>query len=54
MIVIEFLNYLRDNYAISIPSIKIYPSKDSKILNKLKVIDDFPAPVLPTIPTFSF
>lgn len=53
MIVIDSLNYLRDKVEISTPSIINYPSKDSKILNKLKVTDDFPAPVLPTTPIFS-
>ena len=54
MIVIDSLNYLRDKFAISTLSINILPSNDSNILNRLKVIDDLPAPVLPTIPIFSF
>jgi hypothetical protein len=35
---------------MSTPSMNILPSKDSSILNKVRVIVDFPAPVLPTIP----
>ena len=37
--------------AMLIPSTNIFPAVDSMIRNKAKVIDDFPAPVLPTIPT---
>jgi len=50
--VIESRNYCNDKLAISTPSIIIDPYEASKILNKLNVIVDFPAPVLPTIPTF--
>lgn len=53
IIVIDSLNYLSDKVDISTPSINNYPSNDSKILNRLKVIDDLPAPVLPTTPIFS-
>ena len=38
--------------AISIPSIQICPWSSSTILKSAKVIEDFPAPVRPTIPTF--
>jgi len=38
------------NSCISIPSIMILPSLKAN-LNKAKIKDDFPAPVLPTIPT---
>ena len=37
---------------ISISSIKIEPFSRLTSLNKAYKIDDFPAPVLPTIPTF--
>ena len=37
-------------FAILIPSIIISPSAASLIRNKPKVSEDFPAPVLPTIP----
>ena len=36
--------------AISIPSIKILPPALSRMRNKAKVRDDFPAPVRPTTP----
>lgn len=39
-------------FAILIPSIIISPSAASLIRNKPKVREDFPAPVLPTIPTW--
>ena len=39
---------------MSIPSIIIYPFMASNILNNVNVIVDFPAPVLPTTPIFSF
>ena len=39
--------------AMLIPSTNIFPAADSMIRNKAKVIDDFPAPVLPTIPTLN-
>ena len=34
------------------PSTMIEPCAGSKMRNKASAIDDFPAPVLPTIPTF--
>lgn len=37
-------------FAILIPSIIISPTAASLIRNKPKVREDFPAPVLPTIP----
>lgn len=37
-------------FAMLIPSIIISPSAASLIRNKPKVREDFPAPVLPTIP----
>lgn len=39
-------------FAILIPSIIISPSAASLIRNKPKVSEDFPAPVLPTIPIY--
>jgi len=53
MIVIDSRNYLSDKVEISTSSISNCPSNDSKILNRLKVMDDLPAPVLPTTPIFS-
>lgn len=38
---------------ISTPSTKIDPSAASTIRNKLRVREDFPAPVRPTIPTYN-
>ena len=43
---------LRSIFPISIPSISIDPSKASTILGIVRLIVDFPAPVLPTSPTF--
>ena len=37
---------------MSSPSIKIYPSSFSTILDKARLTVLFPAPVLPTTPTF--
>lgn len=37
---------------MSTPSIKIDPSAASTMRNRLRVNEDFPAPVRPTIPTF--
>lgn len=53
IIVIDSLNYLSDNALMSTLSISIYPCVPSNILKLLKVIVDFPAPVLPTMATFS-
>ena len=53
IIVIDSLNYDKDNVDMSTPSIKIYPFIASRILNKDKVMVDLPAPVLPTTPIFS-
>lgn len=39
---------------MSTPSTRIDPSAASTIRNKLRVKDDFPAPVRPTIPTYIF
>jgi hypothetical protein len=38
---------------MSTPSIDMLPLAASIILNKLNVRDDFPAPVRPTIPTYT-
>ena len=54
MIVIRDRSVCNPNVEISIPSIVILPPADSIILNKLRVSDDFPAPVRPTIPTWKF
>jgi hypothetical protein len=53
MIVIADLRSSKLSFAISFPSIIIYPLKDSKILSKDIIIVDFPLPVLPTTPIFS-
>ena len=52
MIVILERNSCNPRDAISTPSMRIEPSAASIIRNRAKVKDDFPAPVLPTIPTF--
>ena len=52
MIVILERNSCNPRDAILIPSMKIEPSAASIMRNRAKVNDDFPAPVLPTIPTF--
>jgi hypothetical protein len=49
-----FLNSFRGIYDISISSINIYPSNTSTILAKDSPIVLLPAPVLPTIPIFSY
>ena len=54
MTVIFFRSSLRFIFEISTPSISIVPDSISNILNRLKMIVDFPAPVLPTTPIFSF
>ena len=54
IIVIDSLNYAKDNVDMSTPSINIYPFIASRILNNDKVMVDLPAPVLPTTPIFSF
>lgn len=46
---IEDLKSLRSKSCISISSIKIFPSFVAN-LNSASIKDDFPAPVLPTIP----
>lgn len=38
---------------VHIPSIMIFPSTSAN-RNRAAIIEDFPAPVRPTIPTFSF
>lgn len=49
----SYLNAGREIVEISTESIVIYPEVLSIILNKADMIELFPAPVLPTIPTFS-
>lgn len=39
-------------FDMSTPSIKMVPSAASTIRNKLRVNEDFPAPVRPTMPTY--
>ena len=53
MIVIRDLRSLSPIVAISIPSIRMAPPTDSMIRNRASVREDFPAPVLPTIPTLA-
>lgn len=53
MIVIFLLSWVRERFVISISSMRIYPVVLCKILSKERVNVDFPAPVLPTTPTFS-
>ena len=53
MIVIADLSLESPRCAMLTPSILMQPPEPSMIRNKDKVIDDFPAPVLPTMPTFS-
>jgi hypothetical protein len=43
----------RPSFVISIPSMYIAPLAGSMIRNKANKVLDFPAPVLPTIPTFA-
>ena len=50
--VILLLSYFNGTFAMSNPSIFIEPDKSSTILLRVKPIDVFPAPVLPTIPIF--
>lgn len=52
MMVIRDLNIFNSTFEISTPSIIILPSAASTILNRLKVNEDFPAPVLPTMPIY--
>lgn len=47
-------NVCNPNLDMSISSITILPPAGSIILNKLNVKEDFPAPVRPTIPTYTF
>lgn len=51
MIEILDLNVFKSTVDISTPSISILPPAASTRRNKLNVNEDFPAPVLPTIPT---
>jgi len=44
-------NVCKPIFDMSTPSTRIDPSAASTIRNKLRVKDDFPAPVRPTIPT---
>ena len=53
MMVSADLNLDSPRCEISTPSIVMQPPAPSMIRNKDKVKEDFPAPVLPTIPTFS-
>ena len=46
------LSWWRPKVLISLPSILMLPPAASMIRNRLKVRDDFPAPVRPTIPTW--
>ena len=39
-------------FEMSIPSIVMLPQQDSMMRNKASVIEDFPAPVRPTIPIY--
>lgn len=43
-------NLFKPILEISLSSISIHPSPASRMRNKANVIDDFPAPVCPTIP----
>ena len=52
MIAIFFLSICKPNSFIFCPSISIWPSLNSTILKRAYRIELFPAPVLPTIPTF--
>ena len=52
IIVIDDLTYFKDSKEISTPSINNLPEKPSKTLNRVKLMVDFPAPVLPTTPIF--
>jgi len=52
MTVILDLNSFKGTLAMSRPSILMEPDKSSTILLRVKPIDVFPAPVLPTIPIF--
>lgn len=54
IIVILYLKSNKFISEISTSSIKIFPLKTSSTLNRLRVIVDFPAPVLPTTPIFSW
>ncbi len=45
------LKSLSPNSDVLTPSISIYPESASTILSSESIIEDFPAPVLPTIPT---
>lgn len=49
MIVISLLNFLRSKSSVFMPSMNISPSTGAN-LNKADIIEDFPAPVRPTIP----
>lgn len=49
----EDLRSSKLSFAISLPSIRISPLNDSRILNKDIIIVDFPLPVLPTTPILS-
>ena len=51
---IPFLKAWRPTSFIFWPSIIISPSDNSHSLKRAYKIEDFPAPVLPTIPTFIF
>mmetsp|Transcript_4856 Transcript_4856/g.650 ORF Transcript_4856/g.650 Transcript_4856/m.650 type:complete len:153 (-) Transcript_4856:2989-3447(-) len=49
IIEILYLSSYKLTFAISTPSIKIYPPLNSYILIKASIMEDFPAPVLPII-----
>ena len=50
--VIWSLKAFKSSFAMSLSSITILPSEGDKALHRSLMNDDFPAPVLPTIPTF--
>jgi hypothetical protein len=51
---ILFLKAWSPTVVIFVPSIRISPDSNSQRRKRVYKIDDFPAPVLPTIPTFIF
>ena len=53
MMVILDLSFPRPRIPMLTPSISMAPPADSMILKRARVSEDLPAPVLPTIPTFS-
>lgn len=51
MIVMRDLKSCSPTSAMLMPSMQIFPFEASRILKMPRARDDFPAPVLPTIPT---